>query len=220
MSRKLKVIKYSEFIEYETALNRQLEYCEKISKDLSHPYVLEFLEHKPVMTVGKTFESQHLITPVETLKVKGIGYVEVSRGGSITYHGPGQLVMYVHVHLKEIGIFLDTYLRDIEQWVIDVLRLLGIDSFRVEGKTGVWTEKGKICAMGIAAKRFVTYHGIGLNFKVNMEHFKLIVPCGLTEPVASLDQLNQELTLTNLIPCFLECMPQWLKDLKVEQDSI
>ena len=109
-------------------------------------------------------------------------------------------------------------MRDLEQWVIDGLNSLGLDSMREEGKTGVWTDKGKVCAMGIAAKKLVTYHGIGLNVSVDRKAFEWIIPCGLSEPVASLDQLiHPSPSVSDLRECLLGHLPTWLKDLDLAQ---
>ena len=88
--------------------------------------------------MGRAVEDEHLIVPKAQLESKGVDWVEVSRGGSVTYHGPGQLIAYVHVHLKELNLGLTTFLRDLEQWVIDALADFNVDAGRVKGKTGVW----------------------------------------------------------------------------------
>jgi lipoyl(octanoyl) transferase len=194
-------------------LAHQLERVGRILDDPSAPYELHFLEHRHVLTKGRTFEPEHLMMPTDALAEKGVDLVEVSRGGSVTYHGPGQLVAYVHVHLKELGLFLTQYLRDLEQWVIDYLQLLNVDADRRDGMTGVWTSSGKICAMGVAAKKYVTYHGIGLNFAVDLNCFDWIVPCGLTEPVASLNQLAPDSSTRAQVEAgLLTVLPPWLKD--------
>jgi lipoate-protein ligase B len=135
----------------------------------------------------------------------------------VTYHGPGQLVVYLHVHLKELGIFLTQYLRDLEQWVIDSLGSFDIDAGRREGMTGVWVSQGKICAMGVAAKKYVTYHGIGLNVATQMDGFNWIVPCGLEgQSVISLDQICSSKPSRKAVEeSMLKCMPSWLKDLRL-----
>jgi len=205
-------------VEYLEALKRQEARVCDILERPSAPYILNFLEHRPVLTTGRTFEPQHLLASPQGLQEKGIEVVAVSRGGSVTYHGPGQLTVYLHVHLKELGLGLTTLMRDLEQWVMDSLGDLGLESFREPGKTGVWTEKGKICAMGVAARKFVTYHGIGLNIRVDREAFSLIVPCGLSEPVASLNQFFHEpATKEKVIETMLANLPPWLGQLRITQ---
>jgi lipoate-protein ligase B len=209
--RRLEIIINEEPIDYEVALSQQMLRVQNILDDETSPYVLNFLEHQPVLTTGRTFDSSHLLLSTEHLEKKGVPVIEVSRGGSVTYHGPGQLTVYLHIHLKELGLGLTTLMRDLEQWVIDALNGLGLDSDRMEGKTGVWTSKGKVCAMGIAAKKFVTYHGIGLNICVDRQSFDWIVPCGLTEPVASLDQLiDPPPPISEVRQSLLSHLPHWL----------
>jgi lipoyl(octanoyl) transferase len=215
MPRPLSVVSHDGFVPYDRALEAQLSCVDKIYKDKSAPYELHFLEHRHVLTLGRCFEGQHLVMGRDALAQRGVDVVDVSRGGSVTYHGPGQLVAYVHVHLKELGVTLTGFLRDLEQWVIDFLNGLNIDADRRSGMTGVWTPKGKICAMGIAAKKYVTYHGIGFNFAVDMDCFSWIVPCGLSEPVASLDQLLEvSMSRSEVERGMLACMPSWLAGLE------
>jgi lipoyl(octanoyl) transferase len=209
--RKLKIINHPNQVDYNQLFNQQIQIVEDIATNPSAPYCLQFLEHKAVMTVGRAFEENHMIFNKEQLQEKGIDLCEVNRGGSITYHGPGQLIAYLHIHLKEVGIFLDAYLRELEQWVERTLNSLNIETARVEGKTGVWTNGEKICAMGIAAKRFVTYHGLGLNFAVDLNCFNYIVPCGLTEPVTSVHKvLGKKISKDELVEAMLACMPSFL----------
>ncbi len=214
MNRKLKIINHLDLVEYSQMLEEQLAYVEDIAKNKDAPYVMQFLEHRAVMTVGRAFEQKHMVYNKKQLEDKGIDYIEVSRGGSITYHGPGQLIVYLHVHLKELGLFLDAYLRELEEWVERTVNKYNIATSKVIGKTGVWTESGKICAMGIAAKRFVSYHGLSINFGVDLNCFNYIVPCGLTEPVTSMKEiLKKEIDREELIQTMIECRPSWLKGL-------
>jgi lipoyl(octanoyl) transferase len=211
MDRCLKVVSHPKPLAYGLALANQMSLVDGLLTNPQAPYELHFLEHRSVLTLGRCFEQQHLVLDRADLARRNIDVVEVSRGGSVTYHGPGQLVAYVHVHLKEIGIYLTHYLRDLEQWVIDVLGALNIDAGRREGMTGVWTSKGKICAMGVAAKKFVTYHGIGLNFAVDLQCFNWIVPCGLSEPVASLSLWeNLNVSRGQVEGLLLKHLPAWL----------
>ena len=211
MERALKIVSHPLLVSYEEGLAQQLSIVDRLLKDPTAPYELHFLEHRSVLTLGRCFEQQHLVLNRAELAKRSVDVLEVSRGGSVTYHGPGQLVIYLHVHLKEISCYLTHYLRDLEQWVIDVLQDLKIDAGRREGLTGVWTSKGKICAMGVAAKKFVTYHGLGLNFSVDLDCFRWIVPCGLTEPVATLQQWPEfKLKRSELEAVFLRHLPLWL----------
>jgi len=197
---------------YASALQQQLTTVDSILANSSYPYECHFLEHSHVLTKGRGFVKEHLISAESELLKNGVEVVEVSRGGSVTYHGPGQLVVYVHVHLKELGLYLTHYLRDLEQWVMDALAEFNVDAGRRKGLTGVWVSQGKICAMGIAAKKFVSYHGVGLNVSTNMDGFNWIVPCGLVgQAVTSLDQvLGRKVERIEVEEAMLKHMPQWL----------
>ena len=110
----------------------------------------------------------------------GIETFQSNRGGDITYHGPGQLVGYPILSLQHRR-DLHAYLRDLEEAVIRALRHFGLESTRREGKTGIWLETRKICAIGVAVKSWVTYHGFALNVDPDLSHFNGIVPCGITD---------------------------------------
>ena len=112
------------------------------------------------------------------------------RGGDVTYHGPGQLVAYPILRLTEWRCSISWYLRTLEQVLIDLLAEYGIHAWREEGHTGVWTARGKVAAIGVGVHSWTTFHGIALNVSTNMDHFNLIVPCGIADrPVASLHLL-------------------------------
>lgn len=214
--RELKIISSPGLLPYGQTLDQQLLTVDDILSNSNSPYVCHFLEHAKALTKGRGFEAGHMLSDEQILKQSGVEILEVSRGGSVTYHGPGQLVVYLHVHLKELGIFLTQYLRDLEQWVIDSLGDFGVDAGRREGMTGVWVSQGKICAMGVAAKKYVTYHGIGLNVATQMDGFNWIVPCGLHgQPVISLDQIcPSKPSRKQVEQSMLKHIPNWLKGLK------
>jgi lipoyl(octanoyl) transferase len=153
------------------------------------------VEHPAVITVGRRPGAQkHLVATPEFLAARGIDLVETDRGGDITYHGPGQLVCYPIVDLNRLKLGLHGWMRLLEEAVIAVCRDHGLEADREEGATGVWVrsrsgEKAKICAMGVRVKRWITMHGLALNVTTNLEHFGLIVPCGLVgRPVTSLER--------------------------------
>jgi lipoyl(octanoyl) transferase len=153
------------------------------------------VEHPAVITTGRRpGADRHLVATPEFLSGQGIDLVETDRGGDITYHGPGQLVCYPIVDLNRLKLGLHGWMRLLEDAVIAVCRGYGLDADREEGATGVWVrdrrgETAKICAMGVRVKRWITMHGLALNVTTNLEHFGLIVPCGLAErPVTSLER--------------------------------
>ena len=154
------------------------------------PGVLILLEHNPVITMGvKTAQSNVLVTP-EALSAKGIELVETDRGGDVTYHGPGQLVGYPIVRLRELGCDLHSYLRALEQSIIDALAHFGLEAGR-NGPAGVWVGDRKVCSIGVAVRRWVTYHGFALNVDPDLSHFALINPCGLAaEKITTLSLIH------------------------------
>jgi len=157
--------------------------------------VLIFTEHEPVFTLGlRKGADQHLIWDETRLAEQGIAVFKSNRGGDITYHGPGQIVGYpiISLHRRKD---LHAYLRDLEEVVIRSLAGFGLDADRRAGKTGIWLETRKICAIGVAVKSWITYHGFALNVAPDMSHFSGIVPCGITDgSVTSLiDELGYSL---------------------------
>ncbi|MFP4260577.1 MAG: lipoyl(octanoyl) transferase LipB [Opitutales bacterium] len=140
-----------------------------------------FTEHEAVYTMGlRKGAANHLIWDPNKLDDLGIETFQSNRGGDITYHGPGQLVGYPILSLQHRR-DLHAYLRDLEEAVIQALRHFGLESTRREGKTGIWLETRKICAIGVAVKSWVTYHGFALNVDPDLSHFQGIVPCGITD---------------------------------------
>ena len=147
---------------------------ERISGSLDHD-VLLLLEHPPVVTLGRGSHAEHVLRPA------GIDVVEVERGGDVTYHGPGQLVGYPVIDLRNYKQDLHWYLRTLEQTLIQALGFLGIPAETNKGFTGVWTLGGgrKIASIGIHVKQWVTWHGFALNVTTDLADFDRIVPCGI-----------------------------------------
>ncbi|MGQ9488395.1 MAG: lipoyl(octanoyl) transferase LipB [Armatimonadota bacterium] len=167
------------------------------------PDTLLLLEHiPPVITLGRATHREHLLVTREQLQGLGIQLVETDRGGDITYHGPGQLVGYPILDLREHGKDVHRYLRRLEEAIIQALRHFGIEAHRKEGLTGVWVGEEKVAAMGIKVSHWVTMHGFALNICPNLSHFDLIVPCGIHDKrVTSLQNLlGQEVTLQEVVP--------------------
>ena len=141
---------------------------------------LVFAEHDPVITLGRRSANRNLLIPRAELARRGIEVLDVERGGDVTYHGPGQLVGYPIIDLKHAGLGVADYLRFLEAVLIDALRALCIKAFVRKGLTGVWTPGGKIAAIGVAVKRWISFHGFALNVNTDLSAFDLIVPCGLS----------------------------------------
>jgi len=148
------------------------------------------VEHPHVVTMGRNGHEENLLAPPELLARSGIAFHHTDRGGDVTYHGPGQLVGYPILDLREWKRDVVGYVRGLEQVLIDALSTFGIEAFRESGATGVWTTAGKIAAIGVHISRWVTSHGFALNVDTNLDYFRYIVPCGLTKPVASMRTLG------------------------------
>jgi len=154
-------------------------------------------EHSPpVITLGISADRQNILAPPNALARAGIEVHRTRRGGNVTYHGPGQLVGYPILRVDLHGKSLRLYLRQLEEVLIRALARLAVAARRRDGLTGVWLDAGKVAAIGVAVRRWVSYHGFALNVSPEMRHFGLIVPCGLRgEPVTSLAE-----TLHKTIP--------------------
>jgi len=144
-------------------------------------------EHPHVYTLGKSGDEKHMLLNEELLKSKNARFYKINRGGDITYHGPGQLVVYPILNLDNFFTDIHKYLRYLEEAVILTLQEYGIQGGRVPGLTGVWLDGNnaakarKICAMGVKCSRWVTMHGIGFNVNTNLDYFNFIVPCGIND---------------------------------------
>lgn len=164
-------------ISYTDALQLQHELHDKCaSHDI--PGALLLLEHNPVITMGVKTHAENILVSPKILESQGIELVQIDRGGDVTYHGPGQMVGYPIFRLRDMGGDLHAYLRALEQSIIDVLVEYGLEGHR-HGLAGVWVGDKKVCSIGIAIRKWVTYHGFALNIAPNMHHFALINPCGL-----------------------------------------
>jgi len=145
------------------------------------PDVLILNEHPPVFTIGRKGGKGNILVSKEELKKKGIKIYEINRGGDIIYHGPGQLVGYPIIDLKNKGKDIHLYLHNLEEVIIRLLREYRIQSKRIEGHTGVWVENKKIAAIGIGIKHWVSFHGFCLNVNPNLSYFDMINPCGIKD---------------------------------------
>lgn len=162
---------------YGAALALQEELLE--NRRHCHDDTLLLLEHSPVITYGRRASSSHLLVSEGELARRGIEVVRTGRGGDITYHGPGQLVGYPIVDLDLVGRDLHRYLRLLETMLVDVLAAFGVAGEIVPGKTGVWVEGAKTASIGVAVRRWISWHGFALNVGDDLSGFDAIVPCGL-----------------------------------------
>lgn len=166
--------------DYSTTLTRQLELREQRQRGFIMDTILT-VEHLPVITEGRRpAESDYYLAP-ELLQQKGIATVKVNRGGRLTYHGPGQLVAYFIVSLKERALKIPEFVRAVEDIALRTLCFFEVKAQRREGCPGVWVKDRKIVSIGLAVDRGVSMHGLALNIQPNFEHFKFIVPCGMPD---------------------------------------
>ena len=155
--------------------------------DGQSPNTLLLLEHPHVYTRGRLSRDHHLVTPEYELTALGVPVHETDRGGQITYHGPGQLVGYPIINLRQIGIGPLQYVRTLERVIIDTLSDFDIPAHTEPGLTGVWTAGGKIAAIGVKISRGIAFHGFALNVTTDLSYYRHIIPCGITDrPVTSM----------------------------------
>jgi lipoyl(octanoyl) transferase len=171
---------------------------------------LIFCEHPHVYTLGKSGDRDHLLINEDELEEKNAQFYHINRGGDITYHGPGQLVIYPIFDLEQFFTDIHKYMRYLEEAVIKTLAKFGLNGDRSEGLTGVWLDPNsinarKICAMGVKSSRWMTMHGIGFNICTDLNYFNHIVPCGIqNKDVTSLEkEINRKVTIEEVMPIIL-----------------
>ncbi|HJZ96720.1 MAG TPA: lipoyl(octanoyl) transferase LipB [Candidatus Solibacter sp.] len=176
-------------VDYGRALELQQQAASDRKQGLAGDQLM-LLEHPHVITLGRNGHMENLLASHEILSRAGISFYPTDRGGDITYHGPGQLVGYPILDLREWKRDVGAYVRAIEQCIIDTLGEYGIEAVRVPKCTGVWVDGRKIAAIGVHLSRWVTSHGFALNVSTDLSYFQYIVPCGLTKPVTSMAALG------------------------------
>jgi lipoyl(octanoyl) transferase len=165
-------------VTYENGMNLQQKLVELRQREEIADQLL-LLQHPPVITLGRGGKLDNLLASPELLETQGVRFFETTRGGDITYHGPGQLVGYPILHLGEGNRDVRKYVWKLEEVLIRTVAEYGITAERVDGKRGIWVGNDKIAAIGVRIARWVTSHGWALNVATNLEHFRLITPCGL-----------------------------------------
>ena len=181
-------------LDYKTALNFQEKKLQEIidikranrnsDSPIRTPNYFLFVEHPPVITLGKSGQEKNLLLPREELEKKKIQFFNTNRGGDITFHGYGQIVGYPIIDLENFYTDINRYLRSLEEIVISTLNFYKISSKRSSGETGVWLEPNspnsrKICAIGVKTSRWVTMHGFALNVDTDLRYYDYIIPCGI-----------------------------------------
>ena len=175
------------------------------------------LEHPPVYTAGTSANPADVLDP-------RFPVIAAGRGGKHTYHGPGQRIGYLVLDLGQRGRDVRRFVHGVEQWVIAALELLGVESYAVPGRVGIWTRMGgteaKIGAIGVRVRRWVTLHGFSVNVAPDLSHFAGIVPCGLPEhPVTSLVALGIRADLAALDEALAATLPAFLRTLSCSREN-
>jgi len=167
----------------------------------SIPDILLLLEHPPTYTTGRLGHPKNLLVSEEELAREGLRLFRINRGGDITFHGPGQLVGYPILNLRDYGQDIHLYLRTLEKLLIETLKGWDIVGYQVPGLTGVWAGGKKIASIGVGVKRWVSFHGFALNVNTDLSYFQKINPCGLNaQEITSMAQITQQkITLEEVI---------------------
>jgi lipoate-protein ligase B len=165
-------------VTYEKAWDLQHQlWSRRVEEEL--PDLLLLLEHPHVITLGRRGNRSHLLASPEVLEEMRIPLFHVERGGDVTYHGPGQMVVYPILDLREYGYRLIRYISQLEEIILHVLKDFGIEGKRDPLNRGIWVDEEKIASVGVAIKRWVSFHGFSLNYETDLKYFELINPCGL-----------------------------------------
>jgi lipoic acid synthetase len=226
--KKVCIAPYLGTVPYEVALNLQQKLKQARAEGKIGDVIL-LLQHPSVLTVGRFKGGEDITVPPETLAREGIAVFHTDRGGGITYHGPGQLVGYPIINLKENGLGVREYIWKLEEAIIKTLLALGIQGCRLAGYPGVWASGKKVCSIGIHVSHHITTHGFALNVTNDLRYFEYMRPCGLQGQVmTSISQLlghrvEMETIIEKLLPAFsetfrLSCVQEsdrWLATLDV-----
>ena len=175
-------------IQFEEAFERQEKTVQEIASNQLEEMVY-LLEHPPTFTIGRTGLEENQLAS-QDFEGSPIHVIRTNRGGDITFHGPGQLVGYPHLDLRNRDRDVHRFLRNLEEVLIRSVRRFGVDAYRRDRLTGIWTDQGKLASIGVGVRRWITMHGFALNVSTDLRYFELINPCGIQEcPVTSLRNL-------------------------------
>ena len=175
-------------IDYDMAYEAQMSILQTILEGAESTVI--FCEHPPVVTCGRLSKKENILGTLADFQKKGVTMKQIDRGGDVTLHAPGQLVIYTIFDLAHFGKDLHAFLHALEDVVLGVLGDFQIAARRHNGNTGVWADSRKIASLGIGVKKWISYHGIGLNVNTDLELFKLINPCGLGVEMTSMQQIK------------------------------
>lgn len=194
---------------YLKALNLQSRLMDLKKDGLDDDFLLT-VEHPHTYTIGSAGSKENLLVNDDYLKAKGIDLHFSGRGGDITYHGPGQLVIYPILDLNHYYKDLHRYLRDLEEVIVLTLRKFDIDAGRIKGLTGVWVGERKLASIGIRMSKWITMHGSALNVSPDLTLFDNIIPCGIKDKsVSSISEiLDKPVQIENVIPEYLSAFSE------------
>ena len=192
-------------IDYEQAYNEQKRHVDAVLA--GGPQAILLCEHPAILTLGRLADDRHILFPREYLEERGIGVRAIDRGGDITLHAPGQLVIYPILNLAEHEKDLHFYMHRLEQVAIDLLDRFGIVANRISGNTGVWVGEQKIASIGIGVRKWITYHGLAVNVNTDLDLFSVIKPCGLDVTMTSMarikeNQMDMKQVKEKIVDCF------------------
>jgi len=198
-------------IGYTEAYALQKQYVDELLQ--GGPQALLLCEHPPVLTLGRLANEKHLLISKEEMLKRGVSAHTIDRGGEVTLHSPGQLVIYPILDLTNFGKNLRSYLRQLEQVAIDLLEGFDIVASRFPGQTGVWVGEQKVASIGIGVRKWISFHGLAINVNTDLELFSMIKPCGLDVEMTSMSAgkgqaIDMEEVKKKMIDCF--CKIFWL----------
>lgn len=208
LSRKIYAADYLGLVPYELALKWQEALVQARAEGIV-PDCLLLLQHPPVLTVGRFRGEEDIMAPPEALAERGIAVFHTNRGGGTTYHGPGQLVGYPIINLRENNLGVREYIQKLEEVILNLLLTFGIHGHRVTRYPGVWVGDHKICSIGIHVSRHITMHGFALNVNNDLQPFDNINPCGLKGKVMTSVSgiLGYRVEIEDVIVPLLDCFP-------------
>lgn len=192
-------------LDYQDAYRRQKQAVAEVAAG-AQP-VIFLCEHPAVLTLGRLADRRYILASADELQRRGIEVVDIDRGGEVTLHAPGQLVVYPILNLKEFGQNLRLYLQQLEQVAIDFLKEFDILADRISGRTGAWVGDKKIASIGVGVRKWVSFHGLAVNVNTDLDLFRLIQPCGLDVMMTSaaairkqtIDMLKAKQTMAKII---------------------
>lgn len=187
---------------YQNALAQQEAHRNEVAAGAEERVLL--LEHPPVITMGRKATPASMLCSKELLAARGVDVAHISRGGDVTCHFPGQLVAYVHLRMETRPGGLHGLVHDLEESVIALLDHYGVAALRMPGRPGVWVGPRKIASIGLALKRWVTWHGLALNIGPDLSLFDLVVPCGLqgVEMTSLSRELGRDVTINEVLDVY------------------